>query len=443
MSTWDVVTAEESTAPSPGEVEWRLPAGDDLPEGWMLMRLGDVCKTGARSLSPQDFPDEVFEYYSIPAFQETGAPAFETGERILSNKLLVERRAVLFGKLNPRVLKVWMVNPTGSHRTIASTEFLPMLASDKAVPEYLFYLCQSGFVVQEAKRMVNGSTPSRQRVDPKSFYDITIPRPPLPEQRAIARALRAVQDAIQARRREVELERERKAALMQQLFTHGTRGESTKQTRFGLVPQSWRVVPLDECAYVQTGVAKGRDISGRRIVSVPYLRVANVQDGYLDLAEVKSIDLANDEVERYLLRSGDVLLTEGGDFDKLGRGFIWRGQVPTCVHQNHIFAVRADPDELRSEFLAYLIQSPYGKAYFLSVAHRTTNLASINSTKLKALPALLPEVSEQEEIVRVLDACDAQIAAQERELGLHQELFGCLLEELVTGRLSVNSGIGD
>jgi len=164
--------------------------------------------------------------------------------------------------------------------------------------------------------------------------------------------------------------------------------------------------------------------------------VANVQDGFLDLSEIKEIVLAKDEVDRYRLQSGDVLLTEGGDFDKLGRGFVWHGQVADCVHQNHIFAVRADACKLLSDFLTYLIQSDYGKAYFLSVAHRTTNLASINSAKLKALPALLPSLAEQRAIADTLAACDSHIAALEREIALHEELFRALLEELMSGRLS-------
>lgn len=162
--------------------------------------------------------------------------------------------------------------------------------------------------------------------------------PPLPEQRAIAHALQAVQDAIAARRRELALERERKAALMQHLFTYGIEGDSSPctMTRFGRIPERWTLLPLAECAEVQTGVAKGRRLNGDQAVSVPYLRVANVQDGRLDLSEIKEIELRASEVDRYSLQSGDVLMTEGGDLDKLGRGFIWNDQIPGCVHQNHI-----------------------------------------------------------------------------------------------------------
>jgi type I restriction enzyme, S subunit len=187
---------------------------------------------------------------------------------------------------------------------------------------------------------------------------------------------------------------------------------------------------------VQTGIAKGRKFADKHILNLPYLRVANVQDGYLDLSEIKYIELRESELERYKLHLDDVVVTEGGDFDKLGRGFLWKGQIPDCVHQNHIFAVRVNQKLLIPEYFAYLIQSNYGKAYFLSVAHRTTNLASINSTKLKSFPAIIPSLKEQKDMVVILDACDSKITAFEQEVVLLEELFQALLEELMIGRLS-------
>jgi type I restriction enzyme S subunit len=182
-------------------------------------------------------------------------------------------------------------------------------------------------------------------------------------------------------------------------------------------------------------VAKGRNLDGSQVVELPYLRVANVQDGRLDLTEMKTIQLRHREVGRFLIQPGDVVLTEGGDFDKLGRGFIWRGQVSPCVHQNHIFAVRPNRAKLLPEFLAYLAQGNYGKAYFLSVAHKTTNLACINTTKLKALPVLLPPLPEQREIAAELAVVDAKLAAEESRRAALAALFQSLLHHLMTGRV--------
>src|SRR3546814_17828054 len=98
---------------------------------------------------------------------------------------------------------------------------------------------------------------------------------------------------------------------------------------------------------VQTGIAKGKAINGAAI-TLPYLRVANVQDGHVDLSVIKTITLKPSEVDRYSLRKGDVLFTEGGDFDKLGRGTVWNGEIKPCLHQNHVFAVRPNTEDRKS-----------------------------------------------------------------------------------------------
>jgi type I restriction enzyme, S subunit len=118
------------------------------------------------------------------------------------------------------------------------------------------------------------------------------------------------------------------------------------------------------------------------VIELPYLRVANVQDGYLDLSEIKSVAVLKSEVDRFSLQTGDMLMTEGGDFDKLGRGTVWRGQISPCLHQNHIFRVRPTRGAILPDFLASVTASSHGKWYFLVSSKQTTNLATINSTQL-------------------------------------------------------------
>ena len=262
--------------------------------------------------------------------------------------------------------------------------------------------------------------------------------PSLPEQKKIAHILSTVQRAIEAQERIIQTTTELKKALMHKLFTEGLRHEPQKQTEIGPVPESWEVVPLSNCAVVQTGIAKGRKVKAEEALEVPYLRVANVQDGYLDLSEMKTITIRKNEQQRFALQDGDVVLTEGGDFDKLGRGFIWHGQIDNCVHQNHVFAVRPDTSRISSEFFAYQSQSPYGKRYFLSVAHKTTNLACINTTKLKAFPVLLPPKDQQKDIVDACSSIDGKIRIARSKRTQLQDLFRTLLYELMTAKTRVH-----
>ena len=167
-------------------------------------------------------------------------------------------------------------------------------------------------------------------------------------------------------------------------------------------PKGWPTVRLDEVADIASGVTKGRKFAGQQTVTVPYMRVANVQDGYLRLDEVKEIEVLPTDVEACRLRAGDVLLTEGGDPDKLGRGAVWGGQIDPCIHQNHIFRVRCRIDRLLPDFASAILGSELGKRYFLRSAKQTTGIASINMTQLRGAPILLPSIQHQAKFAAVV-----------------------------------------
>lgn len=191
----------------------------------------------------------------------------------------------------------------------------------------------------------------------------------------------------------------------------------------GEVPAHWDVIALKRIADVQTGVAKGKDNGSRTTITVPYLRVANVQDGYLDLETVATIEIPPEDLKRYALRPGDVLMNEGGDFDKLGRGHVWDGQIDPCIAQNHVFAVR--PRDVSSAWLNAVTGSDFAQFYFMTRSKQSTNLASIASTNLMELPVILPPSTEQIAISAFLDhetaKIDALVAEQQRLVELLKE----------------------
>ncbi|MFO1422728.1 MAG: restriction endonuclease subunit S [Candidatus Competibacteraceae bacterium] len=198
------------------------------------------------------------------------------------------------------------------------------------------------------------------------------------------------------------------------------------------LPSEWRIIPLSSVADIQTGLALGKEAKVDP-VRVPYLRVANVQDGYLDLTEIKEVVIERSILPRYSLRPGDVLMTEGGDYDKLGRGFIWHGEIPNCLHQNHVFVVRPHT-EMLSYFLAALTSSDYGRAYFQGCSKQSTNLASINSSQLKAFPVPLPPIWEQEAITSKLSIWDRGIRQLSDLIAAKLRFKQGLMQQLLTGR---------
>ncbi|WP_051822149.1 restriction endonuclease subunit S [Desulfonatronum thiodismutans] len=405
---------------------------EPLPPGWKNHLLGDVCDRVKDSYQPVDDGDT--PYVGLEHLAQ-GFPTFVGRGKesdVKSSKTAFKVGDVLFGKLRPYLRKGAQADFDG----VCSTDILVFRAKAPCKSEFLKFVIHADEFVAYAKSTTSGV--QHPRTSWPSLREFRLSLPPLPEQKKIAHILSAVQRAIEAQERIIQTTTELKKALMHKLFTEGLRNEPQKQTEIGPVPESWEVVALSDCAVVQTGVAKGRKLKAGEGVEVPYLRVANVQDGYLDLSEMKTITIRKNEQQRFALQEGDVVLTEGGDFDKLGRGFIWHAQISNCVHQNHVFAVRPDTTRISSEFFAYLSQSPYGKSYFLSVAHKTTNLACINTTKLKAFPVLLPPQDQQKGIVDACSSIDRKIRIATSKKNQLQDLFRTLLHELMTAKTRVH-----
>lgn len=213
----------------------------------------------------------------------------------------------------------------------------------------------------------------------------------------------------------------------------------------GDIPAHWSLTRLKHVAIVQTGIAKGKDNGDKETIEVPYLRVANVQDGYLKLEDVATIEISSDALARYRLQPGDVLMNEGGDFDKLGRGHVWEGQIEDCIHQNHVFAVR--PISVDSEWLNRISGSDYAQFYFMVRSKQSTNLASISSTNLMELPLVIPPASEQKAILQFLNSeigkIDFLIFEQETLITLLAEKRLATIAHSVTKGLNPNTPMKD
>jgi type I restriction enzyme S subunit len=209
----------------------------------------------------------------------------------------------------------------------------------------------------------------------------------------------------------------------------------------GDVPEHWEAVRLKEVSLVQTGITLGKSYGHAMLIERPYLRVANVQTGHLDLAKITTVRVPLEEARRSTLEPGDVLMTEGGDIDKLGRGCVWRGEIPGCLHQNHVFAVRPRRASLLAGFLVALMGSRYGRNYFQITAKQTTNLAATNSTTLGNFPLRLPHVDEQRVILDWIDEnagpLDKAVQDAQREISLLREYRTRMIADVVTGKLDV------
>jgi type I restriction enzyme S subunit len=281
------------------------------------------------------------------------------------------------------------------------------------LPAWTAYVALS-WVGKNLETQGYGGTKVQLSLDDVANLLLTVP--PLHEQTAIAAFLdreTAKIDALMAEQDKLlTLLAEKRQATISQAVTKGLDPDVPMKDSgvewLGEVPAHWKISRLKFVASVQT-VAKGKDYTGKNTTEVAYLRVANVQDGYLALDDIATIVIPIEDLARYRLQPGDVLMNEGGDFDKLGRGHIWNGEIESCIHQNHVFAVR--PRQVSSAWVNKITSSDYAQFYFMTRSKQSTNLASISSTNVMELPLLLPPEAEQEAILMFVDAETARLDA--------------------------------
>ncbi|MFA6010155.1 MAG: restriction endonuclease subunit S [Desulfobacteraceae bacterium] len=179
-------------------------------------------------------------------------------------------------------------------------------------------------------------------------------------------------------------------------------------------PLGWKPKKLIDVADLQTGITKNSK-RAEGDIELPYLRVANVQNGVLDLRDIQKISIHKEKVERYRLYRNDLLLVEGnGNPENLGRCAIWDGSISDCVHQNHLFVLRARGGKIDYRYLALQIMSERGRYYLLSCSKSSSGLATLNSTQLKGFPIIVPPLPEQKAIADLLSTWDEAIEKTER-----------------------------
>lgn len=191
----------------------------------------------------------------------------------------------------------------------------------------------------------------------------------------------------------------------------------------------WDEQPLDSMADIVSGITKGRKTKEHHMTEVPYMAVSNVKDGYIDWTNVKTIEATEHEINQYRLLPDDVLMTEGGDPDKLGRGAIIKEPLENCIHQNHIFRVRLNESVILPVFFAEYLKHQKSKRYFLGCAKQTTGIASINMRQLKALPVLLPPLQLQKKFSAFVEQVDKSKLAVQKSLDELETLKKSLMQQ--------------
>ena len=414
---------------------------ETLPDGWKRIAFGEIATRYYSGGTPASGNAEYWgegKPWTTSASIEEDAFILSSGSRLITERGVAESASSVVPKGGLLVgTRVGVGKAVVAVTDIAISQDLTgvSLAAEADALFLAFHFkgqaLQAYFEGRKRGAIIKGI--SRQ-----DLSDASILLPPLDVQRAIASVLWSVQDARDARRAERAVEAERRAWLLDRLFTHGTRGEPVKDTEIGPIPKGWATVELGDVASVTYGLTVNqlRHISSHRR---PYLRVANVCREGLRLDEVKEIGVLKGD-ERFALQRGDVLLVEGnGNPSLLGAAAIWKEEIPDALHQNHLIRARADGRKLLPEMLVRFLNSKEGRGQIVGRSKTSNGLHTINSKIVKELRIPLPPLDEQAEIAEVLAACDAKLDALDAEAARLDELFRSLLDELMTGRRSAHA----
>lgn len=390
-------------------------------------RLKSFCMVGAGGTPSRDSLERYYQGGTIPWVKSGELREkiiFDTEEQITEEALretnvkIVPAGALLLAMYGATVGRLGILGvPATTNQAVCHIIPDPMAADVR----YLFHVL-SNQVSALVARGVGGAQPN---ISQGIVKDLSVALPPLPEQRRLAAILDKA-DELRVKRRAAIAKID---ILTQSIFLDMFGDPVTN-------PKGWpEGVNLGEVSEIVSGVTKGRQLSGKVTRTVPYLAVINVQDRALNLSVVKSIEATEEEIERYRLVKDDLLLTEGGDPDKLGRGTLWGNELSECIHQNHVFRVRLKSDMVEPFFLEWLIGSMRGKHYFLRSAKQTTGIATINMTQLRSFPLLLPPVKLQREFAARLAALEAVTRKHRASLSKLNDLFSTVQHRAFRGEL--------
>ena len=402
----------------------------EIPESWKVVELGDYSELITKGSSPKwqgfDYCDKGILFVRS---QNVGLGRLDLSEVAYlpkefnqkEKKSILQKNDLLINIVGASIGRVALANDIVEGGNINQAVAIARLKRG-VEPFFImaFLLALDGqFQLHKRKKDI-----ARANLSLQDIKNLLIPLPPLPEQRAIAHVLQTIQEAKSARQREFALERECKAALMDYLFSHGTKDEPRKQTEIGEIPESWEVVRLGEATEIIMGQSPKGDTYNTDGEGEPLI------NGPAEFGSEYPTPVQWTSKPTKLCKDGDILFCVRGN--TTGRMNI--ADQSYCIGRG-IAAIRGSIQKSDTLFIRNLLECEIPSLYRIAIGGGST-FPNISTVHLKNYTIALPSISEQAAIAEILQACDTKITALEQEAERLDELFHAMLDELMTGQRS-------
>lgn len=416
-----------------------------LPTSWVEVKFSDLLDIEGGTQPPKS--DFIYKpqngYIRLLQIRDFGSKPIPTYIPISDRLKTCGKDDILIARYGASIGRV-LTGMEGAYNVAMVKVIVPNILDRR----YVYYLLKSDIFQRPILSNKRSAQDGFNKID---LQKISIPVPPIQEQRRIAQKLDATLSHINEVKIKLEkaptvianlklyiinsasngtltedwrllnMSKENGRSLLKKIISdrkkqfsekqaNGISGTKLKPLKFNFdlsdidatfeIPNTWEWTRLINIAEIASGITKGKKLTDKQTIELPYLSVSNVQDGFLDLKEIKRIPASLVDLEKYKLLRGDVLLTEGGDRDKLGRGTVWQNEIENCIHQNHIFRARVNQNYISPVYVSLFTKSTVATKYFFEKANQTVNLASISLASLANVPLALPPYNEQLEIVK-------------------------------------------
>ncbi len=421
-------------------VEWI----DTIPKHWLTRRAKYLLSVRKeKSTTGHENLLSVTEHSGV--VQRSSIKNVDDGEHLSRSESLIGYAKVSKDDLVSNIMLTWKralgVSPFDG---VVSPAYSVFRFASFVVPKFYHYLLRDDRCVTEFRKRSKGIVDSRLRMYDDSFLDLPLLLPTEDEQNKIAlfldRKTALIDSLIEKKKRKIELLEEQKASLISHVVTKGLYPDAEMKDSevewIGDIPRHWTKTKLKHISAIELGKMLDSKRSPKpEAVELPYLRNLNVQDRFIELDDLKKTFFTPSEICNYLLKDGDLLVTEGGD---VGRTARWQNEREGMMYQKSLNRVRLTTDN--SSYFEYLLSSFYSKNIYLGLVD-TTSIPHFTKEKLGRLEVIVPPSNEQDEIEEYLDSetqyLDCEIDKSGKSILLLQEYRRSLISEAVTGKIDV------